>query len=118
MNNQFFLNIIILCMFASSISCNGSSSTAGYGKIVTFKKDKTISFPDFKLTYIGERKETSKFPNGNEFTFTYYDFTLKKDNEEKTVSWTAGTGDIGPINFEFAGNKFMIELRYWEKGKK
>jgi hypothetical protein len=67
---------------------------------------------------VGERKQTTTFPNGNTFTFTYYDFKIKNDKEEKTISWTSGTGEIAPAYFEINGMKFMLELRYWEKEKK
>jgi hypothetical protein len=98
--------------------CSYSSSNSGYNEIANFEKDKTIAFPDFDLTYMGERKETVKFPNGNSFTFTYFDFKIKKGEQEKTISWTSGTGEIAPANFEFNGNKYTLELRYWEKEKK
>jgi hypothetical protein len=34
---------------------------------------------------------------------------------EKTVSWTAGTGDIGPVTFEFGGKRYQLELRRSDK---
>ncbi len=118
MVRHIFLSIIILFVLSSVISCNLQKTSADYGEITTFSKDKSIRFPDFELTYIGERKQTSTFPNGNTFTFTYYDFKLKNDKEEKTISWSAGAGEIGPANFEFTGKKFMLALMYWEKEKK
>lgn len=112
------LPIIITYFLVLALGCNGSVPTGEYNKITSFSENKPIKYPDFELTYIGERKQTSTFPNGNSFTFTYYDFKVRNEKEEKTVSWTTGTGVIEPVNFEINGMKFMLELRYWEKEKK
>lgn len=89
-----------------------------YGEIATFKKGKLLSFPDFGIEYTGIRKKTTQFNNGNSFTFTLYDFLIKKNGAEKTISWSPGTGAIGPQNFEFNDRKYTIELTYSINHKK
>ncbi|MCI0448265.1 MAG: hypothetical protein L0Y79_00580 [Chlorobi bacterium] len=113
MIKQIFIFLTIL-----SASCNISDSTGNYGEVVRFEKDKPVKYPDFEITYLGERKQTATFPNGSSFTFTYQDFKIKSANEEKTISWTSGTGDISPAYLEAAGMQFMLELRAYENGKK
>jgi hypothetical protein len=118
MINKMILGITFIIVFTSAVCCNGGETKGDYETVVTFKLNKTIKFPDFRLTFTGERQEISKFPNGNSFTFTYFDFTISNKKYEKKVSWTAGTGDIAPINFEFNGMKFSLELRFLEKKNK
>jgi len=112
------LSIIVTYFLVFAIGCNSSIPSGEYNKITSFSENKPIKFPDFELIFTGERKDTSIFPNGNKFTFTYYVFKLKNDNKVDSVAWTSGTGVIGPIYFEFGGSKFSIELKYWEKEKK
>jgi hypothetical protein len=115
---KMFKIIILLLVLSTIIGCRASNSAADYDKIVTFSQDKPVKFSDFELTYVGERKQTSTFPNGNSFTFTYNVFKIKNENKADSVAWTSGTGEIGPIYFEFRGSKYSIELKYWEKEKK
>lgn len=118
MIKQFFWLLTAFCCLFTFCRCGNKHSNPDYGEVVKFETNKPINYPDFEITYIGERKQTSTFPNGNSFTFTYYDFKLKKGAEEKTISWTSGTGIIEPANFEFNGMKFQLELRSYEKEKK
>lgn len=39
-----------------------------------------------------------------------YDFKFRGKGDEQTVSWSAGTGDIGPTRFRVNGTDFQIEL--------
>jgi hypothetical protein len=53
----------------------------------------------------------SVYPRG----FLYYDFKVRTANIEKAVSWSSGTGDIGPVQFEIAGKHYQLELRHSDK---
>ena len=78
-----------------------------YGTRVTFKKARPLTFPDFVLEYAGERRVTSKqYPRG----FRNHDFVVTAGAARRTVSWSAGTGDIGPAPFTIAGKHFALEL--------
>jgi len=66
-----------------------------------------IRFPDFTLQYVGERRVTStQYPRG----FLYRDFIVATGSERITLSWTSGTGDIGPTLFRVSGKEFGLEL--------
>jgi hypothetical protein len=81
---------------------------ASYGSKVSFRKDQAIPFPDFVLTFIGERHVSSpRFPRG----FQFFDFVAKTDSEEVKVSWTSGTGVIDASNFKIGGKTYQLELR-------
>lgn len=98
-----------------SLFCSAKSGDVNYDSVVTFSKGEVLKFPDFSLEYLGERNEKKEFPNGNSFTFRYYDFKLSAGTETKTISWSSGTGVIDPLPFEFSGSKFELELRNSEK---
>ena len=111
-----FISVIIL------LNLNCFSRSAGgkqeYGSIVTFKKGDKIEFADLNVEYTGDRDVKSNFSNGNSFTFHYKDFTVSEPgnpDNKKTVSWTSGTGDIGPVEFELNNKKFSLELAHSEK---
>lgn len=85
----------------------GSCLAADYGKKELFAKGKALVFPDCELTFTGTRRVSSaNFPRG----FLYYDFEAKSEGKTKSVSWSGGTGDIGPEFFEVNGRKFVLEL--------
>ncbi|MBK8813378.1 MAG: hypothetical protein IPN69_21990 [Acidobacteria bacterium] len=103
-----FLALFTLLGVFSSFCAGGASS---YGAKTKFAKDAVLDFPDFKLTYLGNRKVPSEhWPNG----FNYHDFGIRSRSGERTVSWSSGTGDIGPVEFEADGAKFQLELRFSE----
>lgn len=93
-------------------ACALAGDVVGYGVKVKFAKGRTLHFADFDLTYTGTRHESSStFPRG----FNFEDFQLSRSGESKTLSWSSGTGDIGPVEFTFAGQKFALELRMSDK---
>src|SRR5262245_1763338 len=99
MKIHIIISAILMSIFSLGIGC--ADSAGDYGKIVTFGKGTAIKFPDFSITYTGETSKTSEFPNGNKFTFKYKNFDVSNGSETKTIQWTAGTGEIGPIMFDF-----------------
>jgi hypothetical protein len=103
-----------LLAFADPISCGHAApeQKASYGTRVKYRTGKKIEFPDFTIEYVGERrKSVSVYPRG----FLYYDFEVRNANIEKAVSWSSGTGDIGPVQFEIAGKHYQLELRHSDK---
>ncbi len=93
-------------------ACVPQSGAADYGARVGFKKDGPISFADFTLTYLGERHVASeRYPRG----FTYHDFRVAGATGTQTVSWSSGTGDIGPALFRVGSKSFAVELSRSDK---
>jgi len=82
---------------------------ASYGTRVEYRLGQKIEFPDFIIEYFGERRQrASPYPRD----LLYYDFKIRaRQGAEKTVSWTSGTGDIGPTEFEIDGKHYRLELR-------
>jgi hypothetical protein len=65
-----------------------------------------------------ERKITSGPARTTETTaagFLYYDFKVSKGKAEKLVSWTTGTGLIGPMDFEIGRMHYQLELCHSNK---
>ena len=93
-------------------ACVPGSQAADYGAKVSYKKGGEIVYPDFLLTYLGERHvATPAYPRG----FHYYDFQVVAGASKQTVSWSAGTGDIGPALFHVSGKQFALELSRSDK---
>lgn len=77
-----------------------------YGEKIKFLDKNQIRFPDFSITFQGERRVISPvYPRG----ILFYDFNLQRGKTHKVISWTSGTGDISPVAFEFEGNKFFLK---------
>jgi hypothetical protein len=101
---------IVLGLFAAA--CAPESRAADYGAKVAFKKGTAVMFADFSLTYLGERQvKVKEFPRG----FTYHDFEVKSGAGEQKISWSSGTGDIGPTIFRVGGKQFGLELSRSDK---
>jgi hypothetical protein len=103
-----------LLAFAGLVSCGHAASEqkASYGARVKYRTGEKIEFPDFTIDYVGERRKTLPvYPRG----FLYYDFKVRTANIEKVVSWSSGTGDIGPVQFEIGGKHYQLELRHSDK---
>jgi len=80
-----------------------------YGQKVRFARSQPLQFPDFTLTSLGERHETlAYFPAG----ITFMDFQVGRAAEGFTISWSSGTGDIGPTAFAAWGKRYRLELRH------
>jgi hypothetical protein len=78
-----------------------------YGQKINYLDRKSKQLPDISVRFVGERKENSKiFPSG----FVNEDFEVVKAVETKKVSWSSGTGDIGPIFFDIGGEPYVLEL--------
>lgn len=99
------LLVLVLGSFASSSSAQARA--VSYGARVSFKKARPLRFPDFVLEYAGDRRVASKrYPRG----FLNRDFEVSAGSERNVVTWSAGTGDIGPARFTIAGRNFDLEL--------
>jgi hypothetical protein len=102
---------ILLGLFSASCGKN-SEASAMFGEKVRYSQNVPVKFEDFTLVYTGERRVASdKFPNG----FLYHDFKAKTERDEKTVSWSSGSGDIAPTAFEIGGKRYELELKISDK---
>ena len=113
-NSSVVFLICSLAAFAAPISCGHAAhdDPASYGVRVKYRSGEKIKYSDFMIEYVGERREiTQAYPRG----FLYYDFKVRTANIEKVVSWSSGTGDIGPVEFEIGGKQFRLELRCSDK---
>lgn len=101
-------SLLVILALSSIIKYKTMKSENSYGEKVKYSKDQELEFPDFTLRFIGERTEHAPQISRS---FRYYDFEVFTDSERKTVSWSAGTGDIGPILFRFNNTDFFLEMQ-------
>ena len=101
------LTALAVCSYAGD-----SPDAVPYGSKVRFGLDRTLRFPDFEMTYMGKRHVTPpQYPRG----WWIHDFKVRGKGGEQTVSWSAGTGDIGPTRFKVNGADFQVELSRSDK---
>lgn len=115
MNRLNFCIIALITLF--HIGCSKAGDSCSYNTAVKFEQGIILSYPDFTAVYTGVRTVTKDLPNGNNITIKYHDFKINSAAEQKTISWSSGTGDIAPVRFETAGKNFELELSYSEELK-
>ena len=108
-----FTRRAVLTLFAGALALPASAAgSAAYNTKVKFRQGQALAFPDFDLVYKGARKVSSpKYPRG----FIFHDFEVSRGTVSRTVSWSSGTGDIGPADFTFGGRAFLLELSHSDK---
>jgi hypothetical protein len=105
MNPRLFFPGLAACVLTAA--CVPGSRAADYGTKAVFRKEAPIKYPDFTLTYVGDRHVAiDKYPHG----FDYRDFRVAGAGGSQTVSWTSGTGEIGPMVFRVGGKEYWLEL--------
>ena len=106
------LLIVHLSALAACSHTADLPDTVAYGTKVKFSAGRTLRFPDFELIYVGKRRVTPRqYPRG----WWTYDFKVRRKGDEQIVSWSAGTGDIGPTRFKVDGAEFQLELSHSDK---
>ncbi len=96
------------------VACDrASAQPPTYGAKVRYAQGQPLNFPDVTLEFVGKRESppSSDYPR----SMTFYDFKVHQGSQAQLVSWTAGTGDIGPTLFELAGNRYALELAISDK---
>jgi hypothetical protein len=81
---------------------------ASYREKTRFSRDTWIEFPDFDLIYLGTGVSTG---GGMHVPIKSYYFRIVRGKEENIIFWTAGTGVIWPIPFEFNDDDYIIEMQ-------
>ena len=100
-----------IMLLLTGCQVSAPAGQAAYGSRVAYAPGQPVDFPDFTLEFVGTRRVTSpQYPRG----FLYYDFTVASGDEQQTVAWTSGTGDIGPQEFKVGDKVFLLELVFSE----
>lgn len=110
MRYQKIIILFVLFITLFNFNCSKGKGISDYNTVVDYEKGIVLYYPDFNLEYIDERNEKKDFPNGNTITFKFFDYKISNDKESKTISWSFGTGDIAPTEFEFDGKKYQLEM--------
>ena len=104
---SLLLMITLLLTTACAFLNQQTGRAYQYGKKIDYSDQEVKKLPDISIRFLEKRREASPvFPRG----FTYYDFEVMKGEEKKKISWSSGTGVIGPTYFEIAGEEYVLEL--------
>lgn len=106
--------IIFALLFSAAVGIffyhtyfSNASKNVRYNEKINYKKEQSLVFPDFTLSFTGI---TEKKSDKIKFTFKYYNFIVKNSSEEKNFSWSPGTGDTAPADFEIGGKKYSFDV--------
>lgn len=87
-------------------ACGKTPETGRYGEKLRYREGQPIAFPDFTLTFKGQRRVVPpQYPRG----WLAYDFTVRAGSSEQTITWSAGTGLIDATDFTVNGKHFALE---------
>ena len=107
----FLLGSFFMAGFPPKASSN-DGSPAVYGSVLAINDGGKLAFPDFELTYLGvHRLMTPAFKPG----VLIHDFTAEIGGHKVAISWSSGTGDIGPSLFEVQGVHYELEMSRSDK---
>ena len=96
------------------VACKGQSpQRIRYGKKIKHAQGQPLTFPDFTLVFMGitESPPSEVYPR----SLYSYDFMVSYGSQTQMISWSSGTGDIGPALFELEGNSYALELAMSDK---
>ena len=83
---------------------------ARYGRWETYSSTNVLKYPDFELRFIGSERGPL-FPGSTTHRMgDIYKFRITTKEAQQDVSWSSGTGDIGPISFEIGGESYILEM--------
>ncbi|MEZ4870203.1 MAG: hypothetical protein R3C14_53230 [Caldilineaceae bacterium] len=84
-----------------------------YGAKVPYALHQPLTFPNFTLEFLGQREVSAspQFPRA----IRVYEFKVTQDTQSQIITWSAGTGDIGPTQFVVDGQTYWLELRLSDK---
>lgn len=99
------VGLLLLLGFGSV--CEGGS--APYGRPVPYTLNADVRFPDLSVRFIGARREYPRvYPRG----FLIYELEIVSTRGTRvTVSWSSGTGHLGPVAFSVDGTEYFLELK-------
>lgn len=80
-----------------------------FDKKVGFALLQPLHFPVFELVYQGQRKvENPRLLRH----LLFHDFQVASAHGSQRVSWSNGTGDIGPVLFYLGSQRYALYLAY------
>lgn len=112
MNARKYAAAVLALLPGLLVACHAADSPAGYGTKVRYSKGAVVRFADFTMTYTGTR--TQPVPATGK-SMTFHEFEITSGGDKQKVSWSSGTGDIGPARFTAAGKMWQIELRFSDR---
>lgn len=104
---QFALTTFLLPIAVAA--CNQASAQhQKYGEIIQYAQGQPLHYPDLTLEFLGikEHPPSDLYPR----SMYAYEFEVSQGSLSQVISWSSGTGDIGPTYFELSGKTYALEL--------
>lgn len=103
------LGLVSLWVAACSVVL--APAQAEYGQPIRYMTGHAMEFPDMTMTYVGQHRV---YPPQYARGFLYHDFRATQGDLEQIVSWSDGTGLLGPIDFTFGDQPYTLEITQWD----
>jgi hypothetical protein len=110
MKLSFFAALVFISLifgFAWALAGGAAQADIRYNAKVPYREGAALAFPDFSLVYKGTTKAA---PPKGLHAWSIYQFVVTAKGGEQKISWSAGTGDIGPTSFQVGNRHFLLEL--------
>lgn len=103
------MKTLLLLLFSALLGPDilHAGDKAPYSAKVPYREKEPLTFADFSLVYTGQSKAN---PPKGLHAWTIHHFTVTSKEGEQKITWSAGTGDIGPTVFQVGAQKFLLEL--------
>jgi hypothetical protein len=112
--NLIKISIAASLILATLLACNHDlTQMIRYGVKIQYSQGEPLNFQDVTLEFIGitESPPSDLYPR----SMYSYDFNVYSGSQALMISWSSGTGDIGPTIFELDGHRYALELAMSDK---
>lgn len=88
---------------------NSTATKTSYGEWVSYSQNRPIQFQDFDLEFLGT-EDNIFYPGTDRRLAPIYKFDASKGDKVSPFSWSEGTGEIAPADFELHGSTYFVEI--------
>ena len=111
---QFLISAVFSFLVFVDLATADDAIGGRYGSPFSYEVAKSITFPDFSFRYDGT-EPGANYPGTNRRMGDVIQFRVETAEKSQAVSWSSGTGDIGPSFFKVGMACFRLELKQSDK---
>ena len=102
--------LMVICFSVSAHAVE----TGVYGAKFEYGSKEPFKFHDFEIQFTAT-KPGPAYPNSTRRMGDVFEFTVRSEGQTQDVTWSSGTGDIGPSFFAVGKKCFRLELSHSDK---
>ncbi|MBK9233865.1 MAG: hypothetical protein IPO15_24240 [Anaerolineae bacterium] len=101
-----YWSAVVIMLLLTGCQVSAPAGQAAYGSRVAYAPGQPVNFPDFTLEFAGTSRDVASVSP----RLSLLRFHRHRGDEQQTVAWSSGTGDIGPQEFKVGDKVFLLEL--------